>query len=136
MDYKTLIDAETWDFIRKTEAYYPPDATEMSIADQRDTYDRMCRAFFTDYPEGVVVRDSHADGVPIRIYESTAESGTLIYYHGGGFVVGGLESMMMSVLKSAPAPGCAWSRLTIGFVRNTPTLQPIRMPCLWRIMWL
>lgn len=100
MDYEKLIDKETWAFIRKTEDYYPPDATVMSIAEQRETYDRMCRAFFQGYPEGVSVRDGDAQGVPIRIYESTAKKeldapgveATVIYYHGGGFIVGGLDS--------------------------------------------
>ncbi|MBT2131738.1 alpha/beta hydrolase [Aliiroseovarius lamellibrachiae] len=100
MDYEKLIDKETWAFIRKTEDYYPPDATVMSIAEQRKTYDTMCRAFFQGYPNGVSVRDGDAQGVPIRIYEATAKNeidapgsdATVIYYHGGGFVVGGLDS--------------------------------------------
>ncbi|MDA5093049.1 alpha/beta hydrolase [Aliiroseovarius sp. KMU-50] len=92
MDYDTLIDAETWAFIRKTEDYYPPNAIGMSIADQRAIYDKMCRAFFEGYPEGVSARDETADGVPIRIYESGTPDGTVIYIHGGGFVVGGLDS--------------------------------------------
>lgn len=100
MDYEQLIDKETWAFIRKTEDYYPPDATVMSITEQRDTYDTMCRAFFQGYPEGVIARDDDAQGVPIRIYETAATKdvssptveATVIYYHGGGFVVGGLDS--------------------------------------------
>ncbi len=100
MDYEKLIDKETWAFIRKTEDYYPPDATVMSITEQRETYDTMCRAFFQGYPEGVSVRDDDAQGVPIRIYETTPKKeidaasieATVIYYHGGGFVVGGLDS--------------------------------------------
>ena len=27
-DYRKLIDAETWAFIERTNAYYPPDATD------------------------------------------------------------------------------------------------------------
>lgn len=92
MDYDTLIDAETWAFIRETEAYYPPDTTQMSVADQRAAYDRMCRAFFKGYPDGITVTDGHARGVPIRVYEKGTPIGTVVYFHGGGFIVGGLES--------------------------------------------
>ncbi|UWP98437.1 alpha/beta hydrolase [Aliiroseovarius crassostreae] len=92
MDYENIIDAETWAFIRKTEDYYPPDAIDLTIAEQRSIYDRMCRAFFEGYPEGVSAHDAMADGVPVRIYEAAPASGTVVYFHGGGFVVGGLES--------------------------------------------
>ena len=87
-----MIDAETWAFIDKTNSYYPPDAVTRSIADQRAVYDQMCRAFFRGYPEGVEVSDVSAAGVPCRLYTAGAPSVTVIYFHGGGFVVGGLDS--------------------------------------------
>ena len=34
-DYKTLIDAETWAFIAKTNSYYPPDTIDYTLAPQR-----------------------------------------------------------------------------------------------------
>lgn len=89
-DYSTLIDAPTWAFIRQTDASYPPDTATMSIADQRAIYDRMCRVFFRGYPPGVTARDEVLAGVPCRIYPGAAP--TVIYLHGGGFVVGGLDS--------------------------------------------
>ena len=92
MDYDTLIDAETWAFIRKTESCYPPDAVSADIPTQRAVYDEMCRTFHAGYPDGVTARDDRAGAVPVRIYESGSPKITVIYYHGGGFVVGGLES--------------------------------------------
>jgi acetyl esterase len=89
-DYQTLIDAPTWAFIEKTNASYPPDTATLSIADQRAIYDRMCRAFDTPYPEGVTSHDQPLAGVPCRIYPG--KQPTVLYLHGGGFVVGGLHS--------------------------------------------
>ncbi len=89
-DYATRIDEATWAFIRATEAAYPPDTASLSIADQRAIYDGMCRAFFQGYPPGVTVRNEILAGVPCRIYPGQAP--TVIYFHGGGFVVGGLNS--------------------------------------------
>lgn len=89
-DYQTLIDAPTWAFIQKTNASYPPDTATLSIADQRAIYDRMCRAFDTPYPEGVTSHDQPLAGVPCRIYPG--KQPTVLYFHGGGFVVGGLSS--------------------------------------------
>lgn len=89
-DYSTLIDAPTWDFIRRTEAAYPPDTATLSIADQRAIYDAMCRAFHRGYPPGITAEDRPFGGVPCRLYPG--QGGTVVYFHGGGFVVGGLHS--------------------------------------------
>lgn len=90
-DYASLIDAPTWAFIRATEAAYPPDTATLTIADQRAIYDRMCRAFFRGYPAGVSAEDLSLGGVPCRRYPGAGPA-TVIYAHGGGFVVGGLHS--------------------------------------------
>ena len=92
MDYSKLIDDEIWRFIRETDAHYPPDAVSRSAAQQREVYNSMCRAFFAGYPDGLSVHDETVGDVPIRIYEPTTPAGTMVYFHGGGFVVGGLES--------------------------------------------
>lgn len=93
-DYARLIDAETWAFIEATAAFYPPDAVTLSVAEQRAVYDEMCRAFHAGRPEGVLVSDLEAGGVPCRLYEPERgpAQATVVYLHGGGFVVGGLDS--------------------------------------------
>ena len=92
MDYEKLIDAETWAFIRKTGESYPDDAVELSIDEQRAVYDAMCRDFHTAHPPEVQTEDLMADGVPVRHYWAGDPTRTVMYFHGGGFVVGGLES--------------------------------------------
>ncbi|EEW26110.1 alpha/beta hydrolase [Rhodobacter ferrooxidans] len=91
-DYQTLIDSPTWDFIRQTADFYPPDAVGLSIAAQRAVYDRMCCAFHRGIPAGVAVSDHAMSGVLVRRYEPANPAATLLYFHGGGFVVGGLDS--------------------------------------------
>ena len=91
-DYTKIIDAETWAFIRACESWYPPETASYSIARQRDIYDTMCRAFHRGHPESVTARNEVLGGVPARIYEAGAAAATVVYFHGGGFVVGGLES--------------------------------------------
>ncbi len=96
--YATLIDEETWAFIDRTDAWYPPDAVDYSIEQQRDIYDRMCREFFAGYPEGVTAEDgtvaSSGHSIPVRHYSAAnaKPAARIVYIHGGGFVVGGLES--------------------------------------------
>lgn len=81
-------------FIARTEAAYPPDAVNFSIEQQRAFYDKLCADFDQPHPEGLTAEDVTIAGVPCRRYMPTAPLGgvTGIYFHGGGFVVGGLES--------------------------------------------
>lgn len=88
--YQTLIDGPTWEFIHQTYAAYPADTASLSVTDQRAIYDRMCRAFHRGYPAGVTASDRSFGGVPCRHYPGAR--GTVIYFHGGGYVVGGLHS--------------------------------------------
>ncbi len=92
MDYRTIIDAETWAFIEETTRHYPADTIEMTVTDQRAVYDRMCRAFFQGYPPSVTARTHKVAQVPVRSYVKTGTAVNLVYFHGGGFVVGGLDS--------------------------------------------
>lgn len=88
-DYARLIDAEMWDFIRTTTGFGTDDP---GIPAQRTAYDAMCRQFHAGRPQGLTVRDGAEGGVPVRCYAPELPSATLVYFHGGGFVVGGLHS--------------------------------------------
>ena len=92
--YRDLLDDEVWAFITETDRHYPPDTATMGIADQRAIYDRMCRAFHRGYPEGVTATDGEIAGTPVRRYAKAGSDrrACVVYFHGGGFVVGGLES--------------------------------------------
>src|SRR5690606_22936522 len=96
-DYAKLIDAETWAFIERTDAWYPPETVTYTIRQQRDIYDRMCREFFAGYPSGVAAEtmaiETDGRAIPVRIYRASANpEAAVLYFHGGGFVVGGLDS--------------------------------------------
>jgi acetyl esterase len=97
-NYAALIDDETWAFIERTLSFYPLDAIDFTIPQQRDVYDRMCRAFFAGYPEGVTAETTAIElpdrNIPIRIYRSSTPrtEAIVLYFHGGGFILGGLDS--------------------------------------------
>lgn len=96
-DYRQIIDAETWAFIERTNAWYPPETTDASIDRQRDIYDRMCREFFAGYPAGVVAETTTIEladhSIPVRIYRrASTPDAVVLYFHGGGFILGGLDS--------------------------------------------
>ncbi len=63
------------------------------MAEQRAFYDKYCAHFRKPRPEGVAVEDMKIAGVACRSYlPPDAADATLLYLHGGGYVVGGLES--------------------------------------------
>jgi acetyl esterase len=82
----------------EVEALYPADAVAAPIAQQRRWYDALCRSFDAPLPTGLAIADAAAPGpagsVPLRRYRPTEATATalLLYLHGGGFVVGGLDS--------------------------------------------
>jgi acetyl esterase len=91
-DYDLLLDDEVRAYIARGAEFYPPHAVDLDISQQRAVYDCMCAAFHAGRPEGVEVRDESYGGVPCRRYEAGEADVTVIFYHGGGFVVGGLHS--------------------------------------------
>ncbi|OIQ25632.1 MAG: esterase [Alphaproteobacteria bacterium MedPE-SWcel] len=92
MDYEKLIDEETWSFIRETGSYYPDDTATFSVEDQRKAYSEMAAAFRAPRPEVVAVTERTVGNVSVRIYEAGDPTRTVMYCHGGGFVVGDLNS--------------------------------------------
>ncbi|WP_292517925.1 alpha/beta hydrolase [Mesorhizobium sp.] len=95
--YATLLDPALWAHIDRVNAWYPPDM-DLPVDKQRAVYDAMCRAFHAGYPavvetsDGTVAASGHA--IPIRRYQlaGKAPQAMVVYYHGGGFVLGGLDS--------------------------------------------
>ncbi len=96
--YADLIDDEIWTFIERSDSFYPPDTADYPIEKQREIYNQLCASFHAGYPEGVEAVDSGIQTsdhvIPTRSYtlNGSASDVSVVYYHGGGFVVGGLES--------------------------------------------
>ncbi|WP_421591408.1 alpha/beta hydrolase [Shinella sp. M27] len=82
-------------FHKRCEDFYPADAVDADITQQRAWYDALCAAFDAPPPAGMVKEDGLVAGrIPVRRYRpAAATTGTRLYYiHGGGFVVGSLDS--------------------------------------------
>ncbi|KGF69720.1 esterase [Hoeflea sp. BAL378] len=96
--YDRLIDEETWAFIDRSLGFYPDDATALDLSSQRSVYDSLCQAFDAGRPAGVTVSDYAVPGpaapIPVRAYAPAtgAPAACVLYLHGGGFILGGLDS--------------------------------------------
>ncbi len=92
--YAGLKDPGIRAFMVAGERFYPEGAVNFTMAEQRQFYDLFCAHFWKPRPAGVEVRDFLVGAIPCRLYQP-GHSGTLpvmLYLHGGGFVLGGLES--------------------------------------------
>jgi acetyl esterase len=99
-----LLEAEMEAFITRSDALMPPGYIEASAyidasaAEQRRLYDTLCRAFDAPRPSDLEVRDARAPGpagdIPLRVYRPPGPDtqAGLVYMHGGGFYLGGLDS--------------------------------------------
>ena len=82
-------------FHKRCEDFYPSDAVDADIAQQRAWYDALSAAFDVPPPPGMTREDGVvAARIPVRRYRPAAVTTAtrLFYIHGGGFVVGSLDS--------------------------------------------
>ncbi len=96
---RRMIDSEVAAFITRTESFYPSSTNRASPAENRAVYNRMCDDFRQPYPAGVSVSDGvlHARNPDRKVRTRTfvpprPSKVTLLYLHGGGYVLGGLDS--------------------------------------------
>ncbi|PTW54372.1 acetyl esterase [Breoghania corrubedonensis] len=91
MDYSSKLDREILAFIDDTLSFYPADLRADDWVAQRAVYDRMAAYFRAARPGDLVVCDRRIAGVPVRLYGDDGAT-AIVYAHGGGHVLGGLES--------------------------------------------
>ncbi len=107
-----MIDPEIRTFIEDSERFYPPDAANLRVDEQRRLYDDYARAFAVRRPETVESRDATlAVGgrtIPLRRTAPVhAARGLVLYAHGGGFMLGSLDSHDAIVARVAAETGAA-----------------------------
>ncbi|MGH8780341.1 alpha/beta hydrolase [Paraburkholderia sp.] len=112
-----MLEAGIAAFVARTAGIYPAHAATLSPAEQRAIYDRYAAAFTPPLPEGLHVEDRTFDSaaghrIALRLYRSSkaAEAqvrGTVLYFHGGGFVLGSLDSHQVVTARIAADTGLA-----------------------------
>ncbi len=86
------------EYIARAEALFPAKLETASLAEKRAGYTALCQAFDGPRPVEIEVSNLAAPGpageVPLRLYRPHAPLPVpmLLFMHGGGFVVGGLDS--------------------------------------------
>ena len=88
------LDPGMLEFNKALSAQSPPEAAAWPLDRQRAAWNAVCRKFRAPMPESVYVEDRILNGVPCQIFRPPGESlkPGLIYFHGGGWVLGGPDT--------------------------------------------
>jgi acetyl esterase len=94
MNEKLPVDPGMLEFYEALSAESPPEAAIWPLERQRSAWNGVCRKFRAPFPEGVSIEDRVLNGVPCQIFRpKTAHlKAGLIYFHGGGWVLGGPDT--------------------------------------------
>lgn len=81
-------------FYEALSAESPPEAATWPLDRQRAAWNAVCRKFRAPMPDGVSVEDRVLNSVPCQIFRPEGEGlrPGLIYFHGGGWVLGGPDT--------------------------------------------
>lgn len=94
-------------FVERYSAAWPVPGHQLPLAQWRGKYEQLVAAGRSPRPAGLNVTDESIQGVPVRIYEPQEKRpGAIIYFHGGGWVLGSVESHDDITADLAHDTGC------------------------------
>ena len=93
IDYQRMLDEDVLRFITDTESYFSNAERDGDISVRRACYNAMSDNMRGPAHETVTIHDINSP-VPMRVYtpNGASEATEIFYMHGGGFVVGNLET--------------------------------------------
>jgi acetyl esterase len=88
------IDPGMLHFYKELLKHSPPESVNWPLPEQRKGWEDVCRMFRAPRPERLMVEDLNVEGVHIRIFRPPGEAPKpgVIYFHGGGWVLGSCET--------------------------------------------
>ncbi len=102
-----MLDPQAHSFLETLRESGVPSYPELGVAEARRLIDEGTPVLFGEPPEVHRVENGDADGVPVRVYRHEVETPALVYFHGGGWVIGSLDSHHRLCQAIAAESGCA-----------------------------
>ena len=110
-----MLEPEIAAFIERTAAIYAGHSTSLPPSEQRAIYDRYAAALTPPLPADVITEDavfqaSAGHLIRLRLYRNRRKASgttvcTVLYFHGGGFVLGSLDSHEIVTARIAADSG-------------------------------
>ncbi|AXL49116.1 alpha/beta hydrolase [Paraburkholderia caffeinilytica] len=110
-----MLEPEIAAFIERTAAIYAGHSTSLPPSKQRAIYERYAAALTPPLPADVIAEDavfqaSAGHRIGLRLYRHRGKTGgtpdsTVLYFHGGGFVLGSLDSHELVTARIAADTG-------------------------------
>lgn len=90
----TPIDAGMLEFYKTLSALTPAESSAWPLPRQRAAWDAVCAQFRAPRPARLMVEDLTVNGVHVRVFRPPGEDPKpgVIYFHGGGWVLGSCET--------------------------------------------
>jgi acetyl esterase len=88
------VDQGMLEFYKELSKLTPPESATWPLPRQRAAWDKVCAAFRAPRPVRLMVEDLDVEGIHVRVYRPPGESPKpgVIYFHGGGWVLGSCET--------------------------------------------
>jgi acetyl esterase/lipase len=112
-----MLEPEIAAFVERASTLYPSHHAAMTPREQRALYDRYAAMLTPPLPSELITEDASlrtdtGHAIPLRLYRHPAKArengairGTVLYFHGGGFVLGSLNSHQMVTARLAADTG-------------------------------
>ncbi len=131
------VDAGMLTFYKALSAESPPESAHWPLPEQRAAWDAVCAKFRAPMPVGIHVEDRVLNGVPCQIFrpEGGGPRPGLIYFHGGGWVLGGPGTHGDICAEMAADSGCV--SVLVDYRRAPEHIHPAQLEdCLTVLAWL
>jgi acetyl esterase len=88
------VDPGMMQFYKELSDHAPPESAAWPLPAQRRAWDDLCRMFRAPRPERIMAEDLDVEGVHVRVFRPPGEAPRpgVIYFHGGGWVLGSCET--------------------------------------------
>jgi acetyl esterase len=95
-------------FYKELSAKTPPGSDQWPLDKQRKAWNELCAQFRAPRPPNLKVEDLETEGVKFRLYtpKNARTKTAIIYFHGGGWVLGGPETHDNMCAEMAVGANC------------------------------
>ena len=96
-------------FTKALSAQTPPEFNDWPLAQQREAWNKVCALFRAPRPAGLTVDNLETDSVKFRLFvpHNATPKTVVLYFHGGGWVLGGPETHDDMCAEMAAGAACA-----------------------------